>query len=116
MPTYELSNGSVIRQENEEPDRCVLSFSGPFDAATVGELHNIGVIHEIIGDETVGTLVFDLSRTSFLDASGLRCLLATHRHTREASKQLRLRRISEPVARLLDIAMITEYFTYEEAT
>lgn len=114
MPSYELSNGSIIQQENEDPDRCVLSFRGSFDATTVVELNDIGVINKIIGDDTVGTLIFDLSQTSFLDASGLRCLLATQRHTREANKQLRLRYISEPVGRLLEIAMITEYFTYEE--
>lgn len=93
----------------------MLSFHRQLDTTTVCELENMGVISEIIRDETIGTVVFDLSQTSFLDASGLQCILAAQLHANEADKHLRLRRcLSEPVARLFEIVGLTEYFTYEE--
>lgn len=113
MPTYQLNNGAVIQRQSKEPDRYVLSFRSQLDTITVGELENR--CDEIIRDETVGTVVFYLSQTAFLDASGLRCILVAQLHANEADKHLRLCRcLSEPVARLFEIVGLTEYFTYEE--
>jgi anti-anti-sigma factor len=87
----------------------VLSVVGEFDL--VGEQ----AFHEALRAFPPGveTVVIDLSRTEFIDSTGIRALLAAQKgFTREG---VRLRLIAGPAAqRVLDLAGITHTFDYVE--
>lgn len=90
-----------------EGNVAVLSLKGELDAYTAPTLEER--IGALLTEERF-EVVLDLSETTFVDSSGLRAILTAQRRLRESGGNMRLRRPSEPVRRLLDITGLTEHF------
>ena len=60
-----------------------------------------------------GSVTFDLSGVDFMDSSGLRALIAAHQSASEAGGQMVLGNLSRPVARLFEVAGLSDYFALE---
>jgi anti-sigma B factor antagonist len=91
--------------------RAVVSVEGELDA------HSAPTLDEEIARlnaDGVSDVVLDLSATSFLDSFGLRALLSAQRSVADHGGRLSLRAPSKSVARLLDIAGLTEQFVVEQ--
>jgi anti-sigma B factor antagonist len=67
----------------------------------------------IIGLETDGPIVIDLSDVSFIDSSGLRSLLSASRRAEQRHSSVTLRNVGAEVTRLFEITGTTELFTIE---
>lgn len=90
--------------------RAVVSVVGELDA------HSAPTLDEEIARldaDGVTDVVLDLSATSFLDSFGLRALLSAQRSVAGHGGRLSLHAPSKSVARLLDIAGLTEQFVVE---
>lgn len=55
------------------------------------------------------TVTIDLVGVTFIDSSGLRVLIEHHQRLQDGGGELRLVRVSEPVARLLEIAGLSHH-------
>jgi anti-anti-sigma factor len=91
--------------------RAVVAVEGELDAHSAPTLDE--EIARLNGDG-VSDVVLDLSATLFLDSFGLRALLAAQRSVADHGGRLSLRGPSKAVARLLDIAGLTEQFVVEQ--
>jgi len=90
--------------------RAVVTVQGELDAYSAPNLEE--EIAGLLGDD-VSHLVLDLSKTRFLDSSGLRAILTAQRRLADRDGRLALRAPSEPVRRLLDITGLTDHFPIE---
>lgn len=91
--------------------RAVVSVVGELDA------HSAPTLDEEIARlnaDGVTDLALNLSGTSFLDSFGLRALLSAQRSVADHGGRLSLRTPSKSVARLLDIAGLSEQFVVEQ--
>jgi anti-sigma B factor antagonist len=82
-----------------------LLVAGEIDASTVGEL--VARLTPLPGE--VGDIVLDLSEVQFIDSSGLRALIETHRQAAENGRRLVIKEPSAIVNRLLDVSGLTTY-------
>lgn len=78
---------------------------GEIDSSTVGDL--VARLTPLPGE--AGDIVLDLSEVRFIDSSGLRALIETHRQAAENGRRLVLKDPSAIVNRLLDISGLTTY-------
>jgi anti-sigma B factor antagonist len=85
-----------------------LSVRGELDAYGAPNLEQMGTQLFTDGAEQ---LVLDLSKTSFLDSSGLRAILTLHRRVENDRGKFALGSPSDPVARLLEITGLVDHFT-----
>ncbi len=90
--------------------RAVVAVEGELDAHSAPTLDE--EIARLTGDGAT-EIMLDLSGTSFLDSFGLRALLSAQRSVADQGGRLSLRAPSKSVARLLDIAGLTEQFVVE---
>jgi anti-sigma B factor antagonist len=97
----------LVLTTDRNGDEAVVSVQGELDAYTAPGLedHIVGLL-----DDRVSGLVLDLSKTGFLDSSGLRALLTLHRRLEASDGRLELRNSSEPVLRLLEITGLRDHF------
>ncbi len=95
---------------DRDGSRAVIGVAGELDAHSAPALDE--EVARVVADG-VSDVVLDLSGTSFLDSFGLRCLLSAQRSVADHGGQLSLRAPSKSVARLLDIAGLTEQFVVE---
>jgi anti-sigma B factor antagonist len=79
--------------------------SGEIDA------HTAPLLAEVIANADADELVLDLDGIEFIDSSGLRVLIETHRTRAAAGRSLVLRRPSAVVTQLFRIAGLDDYFT-----
>lgn len=109
MDDHVLGPDLVLNTEIDG-DRAILSIKGELDAYTAPGLEE--QVSKLTRDGA-RTIVLDLSETGFLDSSGLRVILTSQRRLSEAEGELRLRRASESVTRLLEITGLSDHFAVE---
>ncbi len=87
---------------------AVVSADGQIDAHTAPSLEEAldGMAAEV-------TVSLDLSQVTFIDSSGLRVIVRTHKRLAETGGQLVIAEPSEPVMRLLDITGLTSELEIE---
>ena len=61
-------------------------------------------------DDVTGSLVFDLRAVGFMDASGLRVLIAQRRKRLDQGGDCTVAALSQPVRRVLEISGVAEHF------
>ncbi|HEX5913789.1 MAG TPA: STAS domain-containing protein, partial [Rubrobacter sp.] len=83
-----------------QPDGS-LTLRGELDLATVQDLQN--KINEIMVPET--PVVMDLAQLTFLDSSGIRCLVSTWK---SSGHPVELRNASDSVHRILDFVLSSD--------
>lgn len=78
---------------------------GELDLSTVGKVQE-----ELRGVEETAppTLVIDLSRLTFLDSTGLRCIVTADERARDAGRRLVIVRGPDPVQRVFAITRLDE--------
>jgi anti-anti-sigma factor len=78
------------------------------EVAVDGELDMAGAfrlepaIDEVVSENRLDELVFDLAGVSFMDSAGLGSLLSTHERLKDLGINVRVRRPSQAVERVLD--------------
>ena len=115
-PTTLLGCGATIRfvtkAENLKLDvsenPAVVSADGQIDAHTAPSLEEA-----LDGVAAESTVSLDLSQVTFIDSSGLRVIVRTHKRLAETGGQLVIAEPSEPVMRLLDITGLTSELEIE---
>jgi anti-sigma B factor antagonist len=89
---------------------ATLVVAGELDAHTAPELAD--ALAELPADVDV---MLDLGELSFMDSSGLRVLIASHRTLSETGQSLTLRHPSRSVQRLLSVSGLDGHLTVEES-
>jgi anti-anti-sigma factor len=94
---------SVSRSETA--DGSVVRVSGEID------VHSVAMLDRAVRtcfDEQHHDVVIDASGVTFIDSSGLRCLVALRRDAKEAGGAVEVRNPSPPVLRLLELTGLME--------
>lgn len=86
---------------------------GDLDAPSVQGLRNR--LDAVLRDDTVTTVVIDLSLVRFLDSSGLGALIAARTHADVTGTSLILRNPGTQVLRLMHVTGAYEAFTWDDA-
>jgi anti-anti-sigma factor len=86
-------------------------FVGELDVATVEQAHTAAI--EVL-DHTAGALAVDLSDVTFCDASGISLLLKLGSETKARGRTMVLRRPTPFLARVFEVAGVSESLTIEE--
>lgn len=68
----------------------------------------------LLHDENNGHITIDLGDVSFIDSSGLRCLLAASRRAHDCGATVVLRHVGNEARRLLQITGTTGQFSIED--
>jgi anti-sigma B factor antagonist len=85
--------------------------SGELDAATEPQL--VAAAAAAIDDTGIEMVVLDASALSFIDSAGLRGLMRCSDHAAQRCLPMRLIPGHGVVARLLDVAGVAEWFSYD---
>jgi anti-anti-sigma factor len=96
----------ILDVQTEERDGLVhLALKGELDLSTVGKVQE-----ELRRVEASGppVLVLDLSKLTFLDSTGLRCLVTADERGREAGRRVVIVRGPDPVQRVFAITRLEE--------
>lgn len=92
--------------DHQTGDDTVLSVAGEIDMQTSGDLRakvdDLDVAHR--------TLVLDLHGVEFVDSSGLGALLGVKKQQERAGGRLVLSRLSDPVARIIELTKMDRVF------
>jgi anti-anti-sigma factor len=97
---------TILEVESEERDGLVLvSLRGELDLSTVGKVDD--ELQSVEGPGP-GVLVLDLSKLTFLDSTGLRCVVRAHERAREEGRRLVVVKGPEPVQRVFEITRLQE--------
>ncbi|KQX74736.1 MULTISPECIES: STAS domain-containing protein [Aeromicrobium] len=91
---------------DEVDGRTVLAVGGEIDTQTTDELR--GAVDDL--DVSHRTLVLDLHGVEFVDSSGLGALLGIKKQQDRAGGHLLLTRLSDPVARIIEITRMDRVF------
>jgi anti-sigma B factor antagonist len=100
-----------VQTSNSGPTATV-AIDGELDLATVGRLD--AALAEVEHDEST-TIILDLERVSFIDSTGLRCLLRARRRAEENGRRLELVKVAPEVQRLFDVTGVGGVFEAERA-
>lgn len=87
---------------------AAVSADGQIDAHTAPSLEKA-----LDGLAAEATVSLDLSQVTFIDSSGLRVIVRTHKRLAETGGQLVIAEPSEPVMRLLEITGLTSELEIE---
>ena len=87
----------------------ILSVGGEVDLATAPQLH--AKLVEVVEVGGAGSVVVDLTPTTFMDSTGLGVLLATRRRARAAGRSIRLACPEGPVLRVLRLTGVVSAFS-----
>ena len=93
--------------------KVTIAVGGEVDPHTAPQLE--GEIRTALLSPSVETLALDLSGVSFMDSSGLRVVISTHRSMRERAGRLVLRHPTATVKHLLEITQLSGEIDIEEA-
>jgi anti-anti-sigma factor len=93
-------------------DRIDVIVAGELDAHSAVQLEN-EASHTLDSREALSTMVLDLAGITFIDSSGLRALLRLQEGCDERGGILFVRRPSDVVSRILDLAKLTGRFPAE---
>jgi len=105
------SEGADLALDTERAgNAATIRVSGELDAYTAP---NLDELCRSLYEDGVRAVVVDFRATSFLDSSGLRALLSSHRRFADEGGSLRVVDPSEPVLRLLEITGLSEHFGVE---
>jgi anti-sigma B factor antagonist len=102
----------LVLTTKTDGQRAVVAVKGELDAFSAPGLEDrIGKLL----DDQVTSVALNMSETSFLDSSGLRAILTSHRRLVDAGGSLTLRSPSEPLTRLLEITGLAGQIPTESA-
>ena len=104
------SNGKFACDVTQGERGAVIALGGEID------LTACDVLTQVFNDATDGSLsvVVDTSEVSFMDSSGLRCLLQLRLKCDSKHRNLRLRTPSGAVRKLLDVSGVERFFSIED--
>lgn len=91
----------TIESRRLSDDWLSLAVEGEIDLATVGELQ--GAIDEI-ADNDGQHLVVDLTKSSFMDSTGLKTLVMASRRFDESGRSFAIAVSGGPISRLIDLS------------
>lgn len=91
-------------EQHDEPDAVVVVARGEVEVSTAAALRSR--LEQLGG--TTRRVVLDMAQVSFLDSSGLGCLIAAQRSLRSDFCELSVRDPSIAVRRVLDISGLSE--------
>ncbi len=106
------ANTPLEMQVTADGDELLITITGEVDAHSAPRLE--GEIRAGLLSPTVQRLVVDLAAVTFIDSSGLRVLISTHRAMRERSGRFVIRQPSGTVRTLLDITHVAGEIDIEE--
>jgi len=92
-------------------DEVVFTLTGELDPHTAPILRR--AVDEVEANGPVSTLVFELSRLRFIDSSGLRVIISTHRLMAERGGRLVLRSPSATTERILVVTGLADQINVE---
>lgn len=95
----------TIELERGERNRVTVRPAGEID------MHNVGLVERHLDraiEEGAHRLIVDLERVSFLDSSGIRCIVRAAQSIQEANGQLHIVNASGAVRRVLEITGVIE--------
>jgi anti-anti-sigma factor len=96
----------ILEIETEVGDGLVrLALRGELDLSSVTKVED--ELKRVEADGP-GVIVLDLSRLTFLDSTGLRCLVTADQRARESGRRLVLVRGPDPVQRVFAITRLEE--------
>ena len=103
-------------------DRCEIQVDGdgqaiinvPQELDVIASRDVYDDVTATINDNTVERLVFDLSRTDFMDATGLGTMLDLHNQSQEADKPFRLINPRPAITKILEMTGLTSVFIIEK--
>ena len=96
----------ILEIETEARDGLVhVALRGELDLSTVSKVEDE---LKLVEAESPGVIVLDLSRLSFLDSTGLRCVVTADQRARDAGRRLVLVRGPDPVQRVFTITRLEE--------
>ena len=96
----------ILELDTEDRDGLVkIALRGELDLSTVSKVEDE---LESVEAKQPAVLVLDLSRLSFLDSTGLRCLVTADQRAREAGRRLVLVRGPDAVQRVFAITRLEE--------
>jgi anti-anti-sigma factor len=96
----------ILEVQSEDRDGHVhVALRGELDLSTVGKVQDELRRVEAAAPSVV---VLDLSKVTFLDSTGLRCLVTADERAREAGRRLVIVRGPEPVQRVFAITRLEE--------
>jgi anti-sigma B factor antagonist len=97
----------ILDVETEDRDGLVrVALKGELDLSTVGKVQD-ELTRVEAGSPSV--LVLDLSRLTFLDSTGLRCLVTADQRAREQNRRLVIVRGPEAVQRVFTITRLEDH-------
>jgi anti-sigma B factor antagonist len=97
---------TILEVESEERDGLVhVALAGELDLSTVGKVQE--ELSRIEADSP-RVVVLDLSRLSFLDSTGLRCVITAAERAREAERRFVVVRGPDPVQRVFSITRLED--------
>jgi anti-sigma B factor antagonist len=99
-----------VRTE-ERADHVRVVVTGELDLYREAQLRTF--VEAVLAQGPPQRLVLDLGRLQFLDSAGLRALLVCRDRSRSADVPFRLAVAPGPVTRLLDLAGVRSWFSYE---
>jgi len=96
----------ILDVETEDRNGLVhVTLKGELDLSTVAKVQD--ELRRVEQDEPA-VMVLDLSRLTFLDSTGLRCLVTADERGREAGRRVVIVRGPEPVQRVFTITRLEE--------
>jgi len=100
----------LIVRTTRAGEEVIVSLEGELDLATMDAVR--AALTAAVSP-TAATVIVDIARLSFMDASGLGLLIAAHRRCADAGCRLTLRHPTGVVERILDIASPTHHLSVE---
>jgi anti-anti-sigma factor len=96
----------ILDVETEERDgRVHVALRGELDLSTVGKVQDA---LQRVESEAPPVVVLDLSKLTFLDSTGLRCLVTADQRARDAGRRVVIVRGPDPVQRVFSITRLEE--------
>jgi anti-sigma B factor antagonist len=96
----------ILQVTTEERERFVhVGLVGELDLSTVAKVQD--ELRRVEQSEP-STVVLDLSRLTFLDSTGLRCIVTADERAREAGRRVVVVRGPDPVQRVFSITRLEE--------
>lgn len=100
----------VIIDARREGDALWIRVEGELDVSTEPELIQVG---EGVENQNYSKVVLDIRQVAFMDSSGLRAALWLRDHVEGEGMRFSLAVSDGPVKRLLQVAGVASWFTYE---
>ncbi|WP_430383231.1 STAS domain-containing protein [Streptomyces sp. P10-4] len=94
-----------VQVRTSAPDRSLVAVTGSLDLHTAHHLAD--ALQPLLGHDG-HTLLVDLSGVTFLDSTGLTCLIAAYRTARSTGVRLALIAPSQPVLKMLQLTGVDQ--------